>query len=122
MLYGTINNTDYGFYLDTDKNNLKSSVEVSAADYTALLEGQANGKIITHDENGKPFLKEYEITAADKQQQYKTRVVELIRQKYSVNDEYGVLNKGIADASDADYVAYRAYVAECKAKAKTEGV
>ena len=55
-----------------------------------------------------------------KQAQYKQRVVELIRQKYSVNDEYDVLNKGIADASDADYVAYRAYVAECKVKAKGE--
>jgi hypothetical protein len=55
-----------------------------------------------------------------KQAQYKARVVELIRQKYSVNDEYDVLNKGIADAADADYTAYRAYVAECKEKAKGE--
>ena len=44
--------------------------------------------------------------------------MELIRQKYSVDDEYDVLNKGIADASDTDYVAYRAYIAECKVKAK----
>ena len=47
--------------------------------------------------------------------QYKARVVELIRRKYSVDDEYAVLNKGITDTSDADYVAYRAYIAECKA-------
>jgi hypothetical protein len=52
--------------------------------------------------------------------QYKVRVVELIRQQYSVNDEYDVLNKGIADATDAEYTAYRAYVAECKAIAKTK--
>jgi len=58
--------------------------------------------------------------AGVKQAQYKARVIELIRQKYSVNDEYAVLNKGIADATDSDYVAYRAYVAECKAKAKEE--
>ena len=51
---------------------------------------------------------------------YKARVVELIRQKYSVDDEYDMLNKGIADASDADYDTYRAYVVECKTKAKTE--
>jgi hypothetical protein len=55
-----------------------------------------------------------------KQEQYNKRVVELIRQKYSVNDEYDVINKGIADAADADYVAYRAYVKQCKSKAKTE--
>lgn len=54
------------------------------------------------------------------QEQYNSRVVELIRAKYSINDEYALINKGIADASDADYVAYRAYVAECKAKAKKE--
>jgi hypothetical protein len=55
-----------------------------------------------------------------KQAQYRQCVVELIRQKYSVNDEYDVLNKGIADTADADYVAYRAYVAECKTKAKSK--
>ncbi|MCK9168899.1 MAG: hypothetical protein M0P01_00625 [Treponema sp.] len=61
-----------------------------------------------------------ETKLAEVQQQYKACVVALIRQKYSLNDEYDVLNKGIADASDADYVAYRAYVAECKNKAKEE--
>ena len=118
MYYGTPDNINYGFYLD--KQNLKSSVEVSDADYTALFEGQAGGKMITHDDNGNPVLKEYEITEADKKTQYRQRVVELIRQKYSVNDEYDVLNKGIADATDAEYTAYRAYAAECKAKAKRE--
>jgi len=52
--------------------------------------------------------------------QYKARVVELIRQKYSVDDEYDMINKGIANTADSEYSFYIAYVSECKIKAKTE--
>jgi hypothetical protein len=38
----------------------------------------------------------------------------LIRLKYSVNDEYALLNKGIANAQNIEYIAYREYVEECK--------
>jgi hypothetical protein len=53
-------------------------------------------------------------------QQYKDRVVSLIREKYSANDEYKLICQRIADATYADYLTYRAYVEECKVKAKKE--
>jgi len=41
-------------------------------------------------------------------------IVGLIRLKYSINDEYALLNKGIANNQDVEYIAYRDYVTECK--------
>ena len=121
MLYGTTDNINFGFYLADEQKKLKSCVEVTNGEWKTLLDGQSAGKQITHDADGKPVLRDY-VDTTTPEQKYKNKVVELIRQRYSVNDEYGVLNKGIADASDADYTAYRAYVAECKAKAKTETI
>lgn len=57
---------------------------------------------------------------AYKEEQYKKRVPELIREKYSKDDEYDCINKGITDSTNTEYVAYRNYVSQCKAKAKTE--
>ena len=49
---------------------------------------------------------------------YEQKLVAKIREKYSVDDEIALLNKGVADASNAEYVAYRAYVAQCKEACK----
>ena len=38
----------------------------------------------------------------------------LVNLKYDYNDELALLNKGIADSADIEYVAYRNYVAEIK--------
>lgn len=45
-------------------------------------------------------------------------IVALIRIKYSSNGEYALINKGILDKDDTEYVAYREYVSLCKEKAK----
>jgi len=52
--------------------------------------------------------------------QYKARVVELIRQNYSANDENDVLNKGIINSKDTEYSTYLAYITQCKYKSKEE--
>ena len=38
----------------------------------------------------------------------------LVNLKYDYNDELALLNKGITDSADIEYVAYRNYVAEIK--------
>jgi hypothetical protein len=41
-------------------------------------------------------------------------VAQKIRMLYSVDEELALVNKGIADAKDPEYVAYRAAVAEVR--------
>ena len=50
--------TTGGFYsIDVHGNRIPSdAVEISAAQYSELLSGQANGKIISFDETGVPIL------------------------------------------------------------------
>lgn len=40
-------------------------------------------------------------------------VVAKIREKYDINEEFKIINLGITDATNSDYIAYREYVAEC---------
>lgn len=40
-------------------------------------------------------------------------IVAKIREKYSVSEEFKMINLGISDAENADYLAYRNYVNEC---------
>lgn len=43
-------------------------------------------------------------------------IVSLIRLKYSQDDEYALINKGIEDKNNQEYLDYRAYVSWCKVK------
>ena len=43
-------------------------------------------------------------------------IVALIRLKYDVNQEFSLLNRGILNKNDVDYIAYRDFVLLCKAK------
>jgi len=51
---------------------------------------------------------------------YNNLVVSKIRVNYSQDDEFSMIAEGIADATNDSYVAYRAFVATCKAEANTE--
>lgn len=53
-----------------------------------------------------------------KQEKYETRVVELLRKKYSLNQELAILRQ--RDNKQEEYAAYNAYAEECKATAKAE--
>ena len=50
---------------------------------------------------------------------YEEMVSALVALKYTPGDEIALMRKGIADSEDAEYTAYIAYVADCKAAAKT---
>ena len=43
----------------------------------------------------------------------------LIRLRYTQDAEFALINKGIADSTNTEYVAYRAYVETCKTHANT---
>ena len=49
---------------------------------------------------------------------YDAIVEGLINDKYSIKKEIALTNKGMKDITNAEYVAYRNYVDECKAKAR----
>ena len=53
-----------------------------------------------------------------KQQNYENRVVELLRVKYSLNQELAILRQ--RDDKPEEFAAYNAYAEECKATAKAE--
>lgn len=42
-----------------------------------------------------------------------TMVVAKIREKYDINEEFKMINLGIANPEDEQYIAYRNYVQEC---------
>lgn len=50
---------------------------------------------------------------------YEEMVSALVALKYTPGDEIALMRKGIANSEDAEYAAYIAYVADCKAAAKT---
>ena len=59
-------------------------------------------------------------SVARKEAEYKARVIELIREKYTQDDEFALIAEGIADSTNAEYVAYRAFVVDCKTQANQE--
>ncbi|HCY73083.1 MAG TPA: hypothetical protein DHU75_02870 [Rikenellaceae bacterium] len=56
--------------------------------------------------------------AERKQQKYEDRVVELLRKKYTLNQELAILRQ--RDEKPEEYQAYHDYAEQCKATAKTE--
>jgi ABC-type Fe3+/spermidine/putrescine transport system ATPase subunit len=49
-------------------------------------------------------------------------IVALIRLRYTQDAEFAVINKGIANAQDEEYLQYRNYVTLCKEQANVYGV
>lgn len=49
--------------------------------------------------------------------EYKDLTILLIRLKYDVNDEIGLINDNIIEPGNAEYAEYRNYVSWCKDKA-----
>ncbi|NCD07279.1 MAG: hypothetical protein EOL97_14295 [Spirochaetia bacterium] len=44
-------------------------------------------------------------------------IVALIRLRYNLDDEFALINKGIEDSQNQDYMNYRSYVGLCKEQA-----
>lgn len=49
---------------------------------------------------------------------YEELVNKLVKEKYSDSEEFALINKGIADNNNAEYIEYRNFVANCKEIAK----
>lgn len=56
MLAGTKDGESWGFYFDDQKENLKKYFEISREEHMALMDGQAEGKVITFHDDRKPTL------------------------------------------------------------------
>lgn len=52
------------------------------------------------------------------EEQYKNRIVELIREKYSVDDEFAILRQ--RDSKIEEFEKYNAFVESCKQQAREE--
>lgn len=64
-------------------------------------------------------------TAAELEQQYKARVAELIHEVYPIDREAGLVGETLKDMSEGlpvseEFLAYRAYVEQCKDRAYAE--
>ena len=60
------------------------------------------------------------LTAEQLEQQYKDRVVSLIRDNYTADDEFAMIRKNIAGINTAEFAEYNTYAEGCKAQAKAE--
>lgn len=61
------------------------------------------------------YLVEYTIYTMSS---YEVIVNQLVKEKYSDSEEFALINKGIADNNNAEYIEYRNFVANCKEIAK----
>lgn len=109
-------------------------VEINGIPYKIIAEYKNGGKDIeqiyeTPAVSAKEAYDEYEdikvyipYTAEEivkiKQQNYENRVVDLLRIKYSLNQELAILRQ--RDDKPEEFAAYSAYAEQCKATAKTE--
>lgn len=70
--------------------------------------------IETQNEDG-DTLYEYDMFMATTQSQMRDDLIaDLIHLKYTYDHEIALLNKGLQNAQDIEYLAYRQYVSECK--------
>ena len=108
--------------------------EINGIPYKVIAEYENGGKDMEKIEESpavaaKEAYDEYEDIAVyipyteeelekQKQQKYENRVVELLRKKYSINQELAILRQ--RDNKQEEYAAYNAYAEECKSTAKAE--
>jgi hypothetical protein len=70
--------------------------------------------IETQNEEG-DTLYEYDMTMETTQSQTRDDLIaDLIHLKYTYDQEIALLNKGLQDVNNIEYIAYRDYVNECK--------
>lgn len=98
----------------------ENNVEIEVNDPDSIVLGVSkylDGELIN------PTLEELEQKrqeefVATKQIRYENRVVELLRQKYSLDQELAILRQ--RDDKIEEFTAYSAYAEECKLQAKQE--
>lgn len=61
-----------------------------------------------------------ELTVEQKEVAYHERVVELIRERYSANDEIAIIRKKLAGLDEVEFDGFNLFVEECKDLARLE--
>ena len=101
-----------GFYDEP----VEGGVEITDERWLELIDGQAAGKLITEDEQGRPVLTEYVDSVP--MPTYEQRVQQSIRERYSVADELAILRQ--RDTKPDEFAAYFEYAEQCKTQAKKQ--
>lgn len=111
-----------GRVLDRDGNVIEQGYLFKA--YTdeereAFFAQNTGGGIGVGEDGYSPiWLEKQPPTAEELNAMYKTRVVQLIRQKYDASDEFAILRQ--KDEKPDEYAEYNAYCEQCKKTAKAE--
>lgn len=90
-----------GFYNNIIHKTMPDDViEITEEEYKVLFDGQANGKIISPDETGRPILKDIIVSEKDK----------ILNQIYILEGSVSERRKQEAICGDADSIAYIANI------------
>jgi len=73
-----------------------------------IVNGTA-GKVVGYDDIGE-IVNELPIDLIFADTHLPATKVDIIRRNYSIDDEFKIINKGIANSEDIDYVIYRNFV------------
>ncbi len=91
----------------------------------AMSEAIAKGEILVEDAiltNEKYLIfditEEYNPSLQDIDQQ----IIDKIREQYDINSEFKMINLGIADSTNVEYLAYRQHVEDCKEWGRQEKI
>ncbi|MBR1403473.1 MAG: hypothetical protein IJ558_04795 [Treponema sp.] len=106
MLAGTMDGESWGFYFDDAKDKLKKYIEITREEHTALMDGQAHGKVITFHEDKKPTLEDPPPPTEAEIAEQKIRELK----NYLSETDYAAIKiaEGAADAGDyAEVLAKR---------------
>lgn len=115
-----INKETLSFLTRSDKPN---SNWTSSDNYYIVDDNSELGQKILNNYPNIEYVIENEeitdVTIIEKEKVYtheeiNAMVVNKIREKYSINDEFKMINLGIGNPQDEEYLEYREYVLECK--------
>lgn len=96
---------------------------VEKRDGSIVAKGQVSAQVKLNENQQEVSKEEYESILFEQtqegsiiptQEKIDSQVVEKIRERYDINEEFKMINIGIANQEDSEYVAYRQYVEECR--------
>lgn len=112
-----------GFYLEAihGANIPEDAVSITAAEHSALLEGQSQGKTIAADVDGRPYLADPAPTQAQIISRYESALdahLDAVAQKYRYRDRVTfAMRAGYAGPWQADGAAFGTWMDTCNAQA-----
>lgn len=99
MLAGTKDGKDWGFYFDDQKENLQKYFEITREEHMALMDGQAEGKVITFHDDRKPTLEDPPPPTEEQIAEQKIRELKA----YLSETDYVAIKIAEGEASAEDY-------------------